>query len=66
MALQQLEDRINRHLQDYLMVPAEERVAEQYMGLREQLSRSAQDFAKQTIDEARMRVREQKRGVGTR
>lgn len=64
MALQQLEDRIERHLQDYLGMPHSDRTFDDYMGLRTNLARCAQDFAKQVNEERRTQIRQQRKGVG--
>lgn len=60
----QLQDRMNRHLQDYLKIPKEDRNRTDYEHLVDCLARAAIDYAKQFTEERRTQLRAQRKGVG--
>lgn len=45
-------------------MPHPDRTFDDYMGLRTNLARCAQDFAKQVNEERRTQIRQQRKGVG--
>lgn len=65
-ALQNLDDRINVNLQQYLGTPVEDRTREQYSGLVDQLSRAAMDYAKAMVNERIENRRQVQKQVGGR